>query len=143
MVATGIAMVTGIGLLGAGAASASASASDPTGGGSVAPGAVQPHSGGEQFYTAFLTGGGVTDEYALDVFNNGKATTSFVPPSGFVGKWKWTASGKHVTFKQTNGAGCIWHSKKTKTGYNTASKQGLAVCGTDYTWYAVKGAPPA
>jgi hypothetical protein len=123
---------------------ASASPGDPTGGGSVASGAVQPHSGGEHFYTAFLTGGGVTDEYAWDVFNNGTATSSFVPPNGFVGTWTWKSSGQRVKFQQTNGAGCTWHSKKTTTGYNTAAHQRLAVCsGVDYTWYAVKGAPPA
>jgi hypothetical protein len=139
--ALSVVSLAGLGLIGIAAGPASAGSADVTAGagGTQAGPAVVQHVKTHD-YTAFLSG---CCEYSWDVSSNHTASSSIVPPDGFVGTWTWSKHGKTITFQETNGAGCTWTAKKTKTGYNTEAHQGLAVCsGTDYTWYATKGAPP-
>ncbi len=135
----GVVALAGFGLLGFSAIPATAAGADVTAGAGGGSAPAVAHSVTVHHYTAFLSG---CCEYAWDVSSDHTATSSIVPSSGFTGTWTWTKHHKNVTFQQTNGAGCTWHAKKTRQGYNTAAHQGLAVCsGVDYTWYATKGSP--
>jgi hypothetical protein len=136
----GVAAVAGLGLLGIAAGPASAGGADPTagaGGASTAiinrPAVVTAHR-----YIAHLVG---CCEYHFKVFSNHTATSSFIPPDGFIGVWTWTKNGAGtVTFTETNGTGCVWTAQKTPGGYASAAQPGVANCnvGGTYPWYAAR-----
>ncbi len=116
----------------AGVGSASAASADPLGGGSASAAHMTPAVA--HTYLLNINPGGFT--YNLTV--SGHSATSVNTVSGDVEHY--TKKGKkHVTFTEVGGGNCVLTGVKTHSGYNTAVKPGVAVCGIGtYSWYATK-----